>query len=259
VSRHHHPERRSESVYYWEKQPNFGDALNVPLLEHFAHITAVWDTPDQAHLAVIGSVLHSLPASGWTGVVAGAGMISDKFTCDLTSATVLGLRGPRTVEQVKLPSGADYVLGDPALLASELVHVRRRHHPIGVVPHWSDQELYLREFERSIRGGYPAPVLIDPAGPPLEVIRQIGECHVIVTSSLHGAIVADSFGIPRRIEQTPAMKAGDQFEQDFKWRDHNDAIGLPLVWGERQKADEHVIFRKQAELFDMLKGLKRDV
>jgi pyruvyltransferase len=259
VSRHHHPHHAPVGVYYWVKQPNFGDSLNVPLLEHFGHIHPVWDTPDQAKVVGVGSVLHSLPATGWTGTVAGAGMISDKYTIDLTAAEVIGLRGPRTVEQVKLPNGADYVLADPALLASELVKVERRHHPIGVVPHWSDQELFLREFERSIRGGYPAPVLIDPAGPPLEVVRKIAECHVIVTSSLHGAIVADSFGIPRRIEQTPAMKAGDPFEQDFKWRDHNDAIGLPTVWGERQKANEHTIFRKQAELFDMLKGLKRDV
>ncbi len=242
------------AVYYWEQQPNFGDALNVPLLEHFSRFIVEWAPPQLAQLVSIGSVLHSLPAA-WGGVVAGAGMISASDERDLTNTQVYGLRGPLTVAQVKLPKRADYVLADPALLASELVTVERGKIPIGVVPHWTDRDLYLREWTRAMREGYVAPVLIDPTAPPLVVLEQIGSCEVIITSSLHGAIVAESFSIPHRLEQTPAMKRGDPYESDFKWRDHFAAMGVELEWGVKTTVPDETVWTKQKELFDMLREI----
>ena len=71
----------------------------------------------------------------------------------------------------------------PGLLAPVLVPAVPKTIDVGVIPHWTDTELWQRE-----RG-----VLIDVCGDPLDVITQIASCHQVVSSALHGIIVADAF------------------------------------------------------------------
>ena len=40
--------------------------------------------------------------------------------------------------------------------------------------------------------------VISPLGDPVQCARKIAECETIISSSLHGLIAADSFGIPNR-------------------------------------------------------------
>ena len=70
---------------------------------------------------------------------------------------------------------------------------------------------------------YPfADILIDVTEPVDDVINKITSCDVIATSSLHGAIVAQSFGIPWvRLYAEPT-------KDDFKWLDFISALDRPL-------------------------------
>ncbi len=240
-------------TYYWDARPNFGDAVNVPLLRHFAEIDPFWEPPQLAEVVCVGSVLQHLPEEGWPGVIAGAGFLTGDCSMDVSKARVLAVRGPETLQRLRGVRG-EPLLADPALLASELVPVERNKTPIGLVPHWTDKDLYPREVARSYRAGYVQPKLIDPTQPPLDVIRQIGECSVIITSSLHGMIVADSFNIPRRAERHRLMDTS-RYETDFKWHDYSASIGLPLEWGVKQTAEFETIWSKQYDLFNMLRGL----
>jgi hypothetical protein len=191
-------------VYSWPHR-NFGDNLTKLLLEHFAGFEVEWAKPTEAEWIGVGSIATHIPP-GWTGTVWGSGKMRKRDRIDLSQAKVLALRGELTAKD----SGAtgDYVLGDPGLLVSLLGIKRTDEHPVGIVPHWQDRWLPWRH-----RG-----MTISPMADPLTVIRQIASCSRIVSSSLHGIIVADAFGIERRWERAPEAT-------EFKFRDYQSVVG----------------------------------
>ena len=224
--------------FWWVGRPNFGDLLTPLLLAHFGNVEIGWAPAADADLVCVGSVLEHMPPD-WPGIVAGSGKMYEKSDFSLPNATILGVRGPLTAKNFR----GNFVLGDPALLADELVSVDKEYN-LGIVPHWSDTELEFRpEFKKY------KPHIIRPAGDPLEVLREIGSCRKIVSSSLHGIIVADAFGIPRRVEMT---KVFEKEGGDFKFRDHNLAVGVPHTVGLTQEAPRYRVQDRQQELYDML-------
>ncbi len=234
---------------------NLGDALSPILLQHFSDITVTWTPPEDADLVCCGSVLDVLP-TGYAGTVVGSGQLHNHTLTDLTFATVLGLRG--ALSRMRVECGdQNPVLADPGLLASELVTPVPNSIEIGVVPHWSDRELWLLEQTKAMRGKYAMPTLIDPTGDPLEVIAAIGSCRKVVTSTLHGAVVADAFGIPRRVELAPAMRNDKAHEgSTFKFADYASTLGQPITFGKLQTAPQERVTAMQWQLFQMFQTLK---
>lgn len=226
--------------YWWIGKPNFGDLLTPLLLERFSKTRVNWAPVKDASFVCVGSILDVLPQK-WTGIVIGSGKLRETSNVDLSSATVLALRGHLTANGVK--ARGDYVLGDPGLLADELVTDVEKIHDLGIIPHWSDIKLEHRHEFKQFK-----PVIIRPSSDPLEVIRQIGQCRKIVSSSLHGIIVADAFGIPRRTEMAESFsKEGGS----FKFRDHSTTVGLEFKIGVTQEVPRSRIQDLQHELYDM--------
>lgn len=223
-------------VYYWNTRPNFGDSIAPLLLEHFSDGNPVYAPAAESEVIVTGSILHHVPAN-WRGTVLGAGSLYTDSKVP-AYAKYLAVRGPMTIGIVAAHQKVGNIaLGDPGLLAGELVGPQSRKYELGIVPHWSDTGL-VKRFKGK---------LIDPAGDPLEVIRQIGSCKKIVASSLHGVILADAFGIPRRIEMTPqfAKEGGDH-----KFRDHCAAVSVPFEVGKFQSPVFSRVEDRQHELYD---------
>ncbi len=128
----------------------------------------------------------------------------------------LAVRGQLTKAAFGLAD--DIPLGDPALLVGEMVRPQPKRHRIGIVPHESDKD---HPFVAKFLARNPDAVFIDVGLPPLEVARRIGACEAIVSSSLHGLIVADALGIPNgRIVLNGRINGGN-----FKFRDYASGIG----------------------------------
>lgn len=235
-------------AYWWREVPNFGDALAPLLLERFADVKVQWDTVSHASIASVGSILEHIPPL-WDGYILGSGKLFENSRLHLhtKTATVLALRGPLSARGIP----GSYALGDPGLLAAELVGPQEKLWDLGIVPHWQDTELAER-FLKLIQPPFTCKV-IKANDDPLEVIRQIGACRRIVTSSLHGAIVADSFGgIPRRIEICPRMlKDGG----DFKFRDYHASIKTPFKTGEMIEPSRFYVEDVQFAIYDAYQAL----
>ncbi len=114
----------------------------------------------------------------------------------------------------------DIPTGDAGILASALLdEAPEKRWELGIVPHLCDLgdpavEGLLERYENA--------VLIDVRGDPLAVVRQIAQCGAILSSSLHGLIVADSFHIPNL-----HLVLGDRLLGDgFKFDDYYSAYGL---------------------------------
>lgn len=214
------------------------------LLDWFANTQVSWAPAAQADMVVVGSILEHIPRT-YRGLVAGVGKMHRNSVIQLPRATVLGVRGPLSAQGFV----RNVSLGDPGLLAPELVPPVSKQYNLGLIGHWSDSELGLRpEFARY------NPLIIRPDGDPLDVIRQIGSCRKIVSSSLHGIIVADGFGIPRRIEM---CKRFEREGGSFKFEDHNAAVGVPFMVGVTQIAPRYAVQTRQHELYDMFRGVGR--
>jgi hypothetical protein len=96
--------------------------------------------------------------------------------------------------------------------------------------------------------------VINPLDEPLTVLRDIGACLKIVTSSLHGMIVADAFGIPRRVEYSPKLgKDGG----DFKFRDYSASIKTPFETGKVVQPSRFHVEDIKFAIYDAYKALGR--
>ena len=234
------------NIYYWKDKKNFGDLLTPLLLKRFTGLSSKWSEPLESELVMVGSILHHLPKH-WEGVIVGSGKLYKETNVQFPNAKILAVRGPMTAAGLK----GNIVLGDPGLLADELVGYQDKKWELGLVPHWSDTVLEHNPIFLKYK-----PKIIRVVDDPLKVIKEIGSCKKIVSSSLHGIILADAFGIPRRIELAPDMINGINEGGTFKWLDYSASINMKLVIGQTQEIDYNLINDKQNELFQVLQEVK---
>jgi pyruvyltransferase len=189
----------------------------------------------------------------------------------LDRATFAAVRGELTKKTLKLDSTIP--VGDFGLLADRLLNkkgaVTVKKYQVGFVPHYVDY--YNPWFANMANQLKNECCIIDVQNKPESVISQISNCHVIVSSSLHGIIVADSLNIPNIWIQLSDKVIGD----GFKFYDYNSAIDYEQhriqINSEDQKLkinslasnkSFNVIENKKKELekimTDLLRGLIRD-
>jgi pyruvyltransferase len=243
-------------AYWWAEHPNFGDQLAPLLLERFADIKATRATICGSSIVTVGSCLEHIPPE-WPGYILGTGALYENSRLHLHTgtATILGVRGPLTAK--KCPAGT-YMLGDPGLLAPELVvppYEPDKLYDLGIVPHWTDDHL-ARDPRFKLDDKWVTRI-ISPTQDPLSVIRSISHCQKIVTSSLHGMIIADAFGIPRRFEPAPHWSAAEGGM--FKFHDYLESIGAPFVVGKMTTVSRLRVEDRRYELQDAYDDLGRQV
>lgn len=130
------------------------------------------------------------------------------------------VRGPLTASLLDLEMEE---FGDPGLLISDLLSEPiRKDGRIGFIPHLSqiNSPKVLKALE-----GTPRLKLIDVRNDDaLTVVREIASCDYVLSSSLHGLIVADSFGIPNTWMQTNGLHQTPK----FKFYDYALSVGRVL-------------------------------
>jgi pyruvyltransferase len=175
---------------YWnwrpqEKYRNFGDELTGLLLENiFPKQNHKWVEPEDADIVAVGSVLNTIRGRLKPGTaIWGSG--GGYWPEDVEGLEVLAVRGGLTRDLCELPP--DTPLGDPALLLPLYIEPAAKQYRLGLVRHMGDHrphDTVGHDLE------------ISCLQHPLDVIKQITSCERIVSSSLHGWIVAYAYGIP---------------------------------------------------------------
>ncbi len=199
---------------YYTKLHNMGDRLNELILEKCFGYEAVRTSFLDGELCAIGSCLGMYTLHGSypmrirqriNGIrnprvsIWGTGFInySDSegrfFKRDMKFCAV---RGELTRKRVESMTGKrlDIPTADAGILASEVLkEERKKRYDIGIIPHLCD----LRDprVEQMLKV-YGNARFISVKEEPLKVIWEIAECRCILSSSLHGLILADSMGIP---------------------------------------------------------------
>lgn len=208
---------------------NMGDQLNRLILDRVFGYEVEATEPDRADMFGIGSHLSLLakidPAKTPPVAIWGTGFISKLSTTARIPKTGFDLRAvrgelSRRVMEEKLGRSLDIPTGDPGLLAGQLfTEPIAKKHRLGVIPHFRERD--DPRFQELARLSDDS-VVIDLTGDPLSVIREISSCEQVISSSLHGLIVADSFGIP-----SLHVKVTDRVNGDgFKFADYYSAFGV---------------------------------
>jgi len=226
---------KKTKVYWWKKVENFGDGLTPLLLTRFAYLENIqWVPIMNADIISVGSILEHVPEN-WKGIILGSGLLREssklKFNPCSNDIKILALRGPLSSKNIP----GNFALGDPAILSNELIQYQEKKWDLGIVPHWQDTELAEKFLN------------IIPKKFTCKVIHPIASCRRIVTSSLHGMIVADSIGIPRRVEECNALKNDGGI---FKFLDYNAAIHCPFEIGKMIEADRNRVDDVKFEIYD---------
>lgn len=108
------------------------------------------------------------------------------------------------------------VFGDPALLIPDYYQPKttQQHARIGIIPHYVDQ---ARAYDLKMPGK-----VINILDTIENVIDEVHSCECILSSSLHGLIVAHAFGIP-----AVWVKFGEKVLGDgTKFLDHMKVMGV---------------------------------
>ncbi len=159
------------------------------------------------------SVLYSNPVILWSAGLTKTPLGTEGLARkNVIPSCVRGKLSRKFVERVLRRSYPDCVTGDAGLLAAELLAGNEEKiFKLGIIPH--DSERLEPEFAR-LSAQIPQSKIIDVRGDVIANLKAIAQCECIVSSSLHGLIVADSLGIPnRRIVLTNKL-TGDGFKFD---------------------------------------------
>lgn len=185
-------------LYWWDAKPNFGDELSRIVTGFASGRAIVHAPPRKAEIFAVGSVLQfAKRAWGKEGrpahrpAIWGTGMMTALKTDFVEHMDIHMLRGPITASLLGVKTES---YGDPGLLTAEALGPRpERHDRIGLVLHHSQlgDARIAALLEAETRLAY-----IDVQGSAEEVCRAIGACAHVISSSLHGLIVADSYGVP---------------------------------------------------------------
>lgn len=198
-------------AYWFRRVSNLGDALARVVLEHVHGARPVWVSEQYAGKALsTGSVLETLRPGD---VVWGAGAITDA-AITVPEVEYLAVRGPLTRSRIEVGDVPE-VYGDPAMLLPRLYSPERPAEPVpvGVIPHYVDRDVMASDG--------PSVVVIDVTRPWREVVDLIAGCEVVVSSSLHGIVVAEAYGVP-----SAWVTAGDRvIGGEFKFNDYYLSTG----------------------------------
>jgi pyruvyltransferase len=232
------------NVIWWNGK-NWGDALNVVLIQYlsglkpFEIIKYTFNPKNEPIYTAIGSILDFAILSNdrilKNTIIWGSGFMEESGRLHRAPRQICAVRGPLTRENIQ-KSGFDCpeIYGDPALLYPYIYRppVNKRY-KLGIIPHHHEKENnLLRIFEN-----YPEIKLIDIEGPINTVVDEICSCRYIASSSLHGIIAADAYGVPSVwIKLSDKIRGGG-----FKFRDYFGSVGRsetePLVISEKITVD----------------------
>lgn len=199
---------------WWMTKPdpgNFGDILTPYIIKKLSGYSAVY-TPAPFNRPVfiaVGSIASR--ASNMT-TIWGSGVMSLSERPS-NEATYLAVRGPITRELILSNGGkCPEIYGDPGLLLPKFYNkTPRKKYKIGFIPHYVDYD--------QVKSWYNSPdiKIINLLDSNIHnVIDQILECEMVVSSSLHGIITAVAYGVPASwVVFSDKLKGDGSKFQDF--------------------------------------------
>lgn len=227
-------------VCYTERA-NIGDSINPYIFENVLKVPFVNSRYHSCTISGIGSGLRRffVKPNSFTNfkmIVRGrsnlrplilwsAGFISTpsgKEICTRNNLKVASVRGKLSKQWIEtiLDKKVDCSVGDGGLLVSELLETPiEKKYDIGIIPHDKDRDdPIVMKLNKDLQNS----IVIDVRGDVMDTLHTIASCRTIISSSLHGLIISDSFHIPNSHIIISDRLSGD----GFKFNDYYSSFDL---------------------------------
>lgn len=179
--------------FYFKGVLNFGDVLTPIIIKHISGQDIKYVKGNEENkLLAIGSDMNRWLRKN--DVVWGYGSRSSEKSGKIIvpeGVKFWAVRGPLT-RQTILKDNPNIIVpeiyGDPAILMPLIYKPKTQQlkYKIGIIPHYIDKTLFEIKSE-DIK-------LINVSDNPYKIIDEINQCETIISTSLHGTIVAESYG-----------------------------------------------------------------
>lgn len=219
--------KRNIPLHYWDKkfgdEYNIGDLFSLLIVRKFSGKPVVHVSEDSPlKFCAIGSIIsNSRLKTG--GLFWGSGMLEHAVQKYRTPAAFTAVRGPLTRKSL-LTAGykCPDIYGDPALLLPRIYTPQTvtKKYKIGVICHWRHKNLIRCE------DGVKFISILRSEEKAWEFIDEICQCDMVLSSSLHGIIIANAYGIPAK----QMIFEGYPLEGDSnkKFVDYYMSVGMPI-------------------------------
>jgi pyruvyltransferase len=200
---------------------NFGDWLSPELCRLLSGREIEYAEAHQADMVAIGSVLQRMRTRFWNRRVHvwGTGFMEPRPGIKVFHH-YHAVRGKLTA--ALLPGTDISVFGDPGLLVDRLLpgHAEiPKRCAIGLVAHHVDQS---HPVVTTFLDRHPEARLVDILSDTPDFLRTLAACRFVLSSSLHGLVAADAFGIPNLwVRISDQVRGGG-----FKFQDYYSGFGL---------------------------------
>lgn len=182
---------------------NFGDDINYDLIKYFSGNERIINIQNILfhklfqfnNYACIGSIID-IGCLNNNSTIWGSGCMFGNMP--ISPKKVLSVRGALT-RKVMIENGIECpeIYGDPALLLPLIYPCKlEKKYKYGLIPHFKDLNLEnVIEFKKQYKD---SAIIIDLKHYKKwqDIVNQINECEFIISSSLHGLIVSDAYGVP---------------------------------------------------------------
>lgn len=265
---------------FYKNIPNMGDLLNKVMLESLFDIKVNLSNINHCNLIAIGSglkntfcygdTIHKLRQKAWNYFkpnplyVWGTGFMNyregENAQFRFRNMKFLALRGNLTKQKVEkiLGKEIDVTLGDGGLLAERWIgnNIIKKY-SVGIIPHFREQDSPLLG---GLRNAYSDSIIINLRNDPTEVVKQIASCEVIMSSSLHGLIVSDSFHIPN--VHIKLYDYGERMYGDgYKFEDYYSSFSKkdePILISEKKRWPKVTDIKEMYQIEESLVEQKKD-
>jgi pyruvyltransferase len=214
------------NISWWGNNGNWGDELNRVLCSRISDMNInrvdILDKSSTFRYYCIGSVLQTPLSDNFE--VWGSGLISERSRMPFKPNKIHSVRGPLTRE-ILLNQGIECpeIYGDPALLYPIFYKPKStKKYKYGIIPHYIDHSSsWISKFENN----NDIKIINIKDFTINRFVDEINECEIILSSSLHGIIAGDSYGIPSYWIELSKSVQGD----GFKFNDYFSSVKRPLI------------------------------
>lgn len=141
------------------------------------------------------------------------------FRRNIKFCAVRGSLSKQKVERI-IGHKLNIPMGDAGILSSYLLNEPvEKKYDVGIIAHFKEQD---EPVFNELVNYYNNSTFIDVKRDPVTVIKHIAQCRHIISSSLHGLIIADSLRVPNIHIKVSEKLAGD----GFKFDDYYSAYGI---------------------------------
>lgn len=224
-------------VVYWDSNNNWGDALNGYLCEKISGKQIIKTSTDildsTFRYYCIGSRLESPKSPNYE--VWGAGFIKEVSKVVHKPRKVHAIRG-KLSREIYLQNNIECpeIYGDPAMLLKYYYNpVVKKKYDVGIIPHYVDQGSQwvstVTKHNKNIK-------IINVLSDTEDFVNQVKQCNIILSSTLHGIICADTYNIPGYWIELSDRVVGN----GFKFRDYFTSVDRKEVNPIRPKKQDTI-------------------